>query len=204
MRCFHGLSDMPTASLNTEGQPSFDICQRGSCKFLWCSDPRNHWNHYLLWNSSAPSPLMPQTNPPHILRTNILAYVCVYLHVLHCVWSYEHMHICFSVCVTLCASWVVSAPGVFGVLHFQFRRELGLLCGSNSGEDCDLLIAEGQTWLALFSEKPSHAPEWDNNHLNPVWLFASPKISKSLHKLAWFILSLFLSLSVLSLEIKYK
>lgn len=96
---------MPAAALNPEGRPSFDICQGGSWEFLRYSDPseKNHWNHHLLWNSFAPSPLMPQTNPPHILWTSILAYVqyvCVWMCLIVGVrvWLCEHMHICFSVC----------------------------------------------------------------------------------------------------------
>lgn len=79
--------------LNSEGHQSFDICQRGSWEFLWYSDPseRNHSNRGLLWNSFAPSPLMPQTDPPHIRRTSIPT----------------HTYVCVSECARLCCVCVI-------------------------------------------------------------------------------------------------
>lgn len=58
--------------------------------------------------------------------------VCVYLNVLDCGSLCDYTSTCTFVflCVTPYASWVVPVPGVCGVLHFQLRRELGLLCGS--------------------------------------------------------------------------
>ncbi len=78
-----------------------------------------------------PSPLMPQASPPHILRTSILAcmqYVCIQMCLIVGVCTRTCTFV--FLCVTPCASWVVLAPGVRGVLHFQLRREPGPLCGS--------------------------------------------------------------------------
>lgn len=71
---------------------------------------------------------MLQTNPPNAER------LCQDEDIgLYTVVSLSHsLSLSRSVCVTPYASWVVSLPGVRGVLHFQLRRDLGLLCGSTS------------------------------------------------------------------------
>lgn len=169
--------------LNSEGHQSFDIWQRGSWEFLWYSDPseRNHSNHGLLWNSFAPSPLMPQTDPPHIRRTSIPAHTyihtCVYLNVLDCVvfvWLNEYMHICFSVCYPACLLGG-PAPGVRGVLHFQLRRELGLLCGNTPAKS--VIYCPQRTrrdWQCFL--KPSSRPRGRQQPPQPrLTLLASPQ-----------------------------
>lgn len=131
---------------------TFDICQKGSWKFLRCSDPseRNHRNHHLLWNSIPPSPLMPQTF--YLPSWGLLAprhqTLCVSEHAEVWVWLHQYMHICFSVCDPEC---FLGGPGVCTIVHFQLRRELGLPCRKHVGEEHDLLPAEDQPQLAPVS-----------------------------------------------------
>lgn len=94
-----------------------------------------------------PSPLMPQTNLPHILRTIGLYTICVYPNVHKCRRDRTSTCTFGFLCVTLHASWVVPAPGVRGVLHFQLRRELGLLCGSTPAKsEIYCLQKTGRDW----------------------------------------------------------
>lgn len=83
-----------------------------------------------------PLPPRPWCRKPIHLTSGGQAYrlfhTCVHPNVLHCVvfvWLYKYMHICFSVCYPTCLLGG-PAPGVRGVLHFQLRTELGLLCGN--------------------------------------------------------------------------
>lgn len=99
---------MPAAPLNTEGQPSFDICQRGSWEFLWYSHPseRNHWNHHLLWNSFAPlTPDATNQSTSHPEDYWLVYSVCVSERAQMLVWSYEYMHIWFSVWPCMLPGW---------------------------------------------------------------------------------------------------
>lgn len=108
---------------------------------------------------------------------------CVYLNVLDCGrWGWrggglcEHRHICFSACDPV---WLLGGPSAWGTWHIAFPAEegAGAAVRKHSGEERDLLSAKGQTWLAVFSEKPPHAPEGDNNLPNPVWLRSLPSKS---------------------------
>lgn len=163
---------MPAAPLNTEGQPSFDICQRGSWEFLWYSHPseRNHWNHHLLWNSFAPlTPDATNQSTSHPEDYWLVYSMCVSERAQMSAWSYEHMHIWFSVCDPAC---LLGGPGARGTWRIAFPAEegAGAAVRKHAGEERDLLSAEDRPWLAVFSEKPPHAPEGDNNFPNAVWL----------------------------------
>lgn len=119
----------------------FDILRRGSREFLWFSHPseRNHWNHHLLWNSSAPSLLSPQTIQLASPGQNTLACMCVCVCLSTCAWLQACVCVyhCTStstfvfpacVCETLCASWVVSRPEYVAYCISSWGRSRGCCC----------------------------------------------------------------------------
>lgn len=115
----------------------------------------------------------------HLEDKHIFLYiVCVYLNVLDCVCDYMSTCTFVFLCVTPYASWVVPAPGVRGVLHFQLRRELGLLCGSTPAKSVIYCPQRARRdWQCFLKNllRPGGRQQPPQPRLT---LLASPKISK--------------------------
>lgn len=109
---------MPAAPLNTEGQPLI-FAKEEAGSFCGIQIPVRETTETTTCCEIplAPSPLMPQTNLPHILRT-----VCVSEHAELRVQLHQYMHICFSVCDPAC---FLGGPGAWGTCRIAFPVEEG-------------------------------------------------------------------------------
>lgn len=143
----------------------------------------------------------------HIGLIYVFICMCFIVCMCVCVIIRAHAHL-FFLCVTPYASWVVPAPGVCGVLHFQSRKELGLLCGSTLAKSAIYCPQRAKRdWQCfpknlLMSWRETTTTSTLFDCLLPP---KSPNQSPYTNTGACFILSLFLCLfSVFSLEIKCK
>lgn len=120
-----------------------------------------------------PSPLMPQTNPPHIPRTSVLAYIpYVCMCSIVCVIIRAHAHLFFCVWPRMPPGWsqrlgyvaycISSWGGSWGCCAEALRRRAWFT------------VRRGPDVTGSVFWKTSSGPEGDNNLPNPVWLRSLP------------------------------